>query len=103
MHRPRRRVGRWHSQTRLGPTSRWMTTWICSRRSRRPREGAKARPLVYRQRRERELTAQKLRRAIAKQHGDPVLMQMIRASYLGDAEALAGLAAHGPCQRESPT
>ncbi|MCD9026713.1 hypothetical protein LDO26_00600 [Luteimonas sp. BDR2-5] len=61
------------------------------------RDGAQAYLQAFRQRCGRAITADELRRAVAEQDGDPVLMQMIRASYLGDAEAIARLSAQVPC------
>jgi len=63
------------------------------------RQGAEKYLQSFRQRCGRALTAGELRRAVSEQDGDPILMQMIRASYLNDAEALARLAAQVPCRR----
>lgn len=65
------------------------------------REGAQAYLQAFRQRCGRAMSATELRRAIANQDGDPVLMQMIRASYLNDAPALARLTAQVPCPQSS--
>ncbi|MCE4369664.1 hypothetical protein [Xanthomonas hortorum] len=62
------------------------------------RQGAQAYLEAFRQRCGHTLTADELRRAVADRDGDPVLMQMIRASYLDDAEALARLSAQVPCR-----
>lgn len=63
------------------------------------RDGAQAYLQAFRQRCGRALAAEELRRAVAEHDGDAVLMQMIRASYLGDTEALARLSTQVPCGR----
>ena len=63
------------------------------------REGAQAYLQAFRKRCGRAMSAAELRRAIAEQDGDPVLMQMIRASYLNDVVELTRLAAQVPCPR----
>lgn len=61
------------------------------------RQGAEAYLDAFRHRCGRPLRVAELRRAFAEHGGDPRLMQMIRASYLRDADALARLAADLPC------
>lgn len=63
--------------------------------------GAQAYLDAFRRRCGRTLTAAELRRAVVEQDGDPVLMQMIRASYLQDRDALSRLAAQVPCRLEA--
>lgn len=63
------------------------------------RQGAQAYLDAFQQRCGRGLTAAELRRAIAEQDGDPVLMQMIRASYLQDTAALSRLSGQVPCRK----
>lgn len=61
------------------------------------REGAEAYLRANQQRCGRALTTQELRRAMAHDSGDRVLMGMIRASQLRDAKALAALAQSLSC------
>lgn len=63
------------------------------------REGAQAYLQAFRKRCGRAMSAAELRGAIAEQDGNPVLMQMIRASYLNDVVELTRLAAQVPCPR----
>lgn len=65
------------------------------------RQGAEAYLGAFQRRCGRALSAAELRRAIADQDGDPVLMQMIRASSLQDADALSRLATEVPCRKEA--
>jgi gamma-glutamyl:cysteine ligase YbdK (ATP-grasp superfamily) len=63
------------------------------------RQGAQAYLDAVQRRCGRTLTAAELRRAIAEQDGDPLLMQMIRASYLQDTAALSRLSGQVPCRQ----
>ncbi|MBB4730460.1 hypothetical protein [Xanthomonas arboricola] len=62
------------------------------------RQGAQAYLDAFQQRCGRALGVAELRRAIAEHNGDPVLMQMIRASSLQDAAALSRLSGQVPCR-----
>lgn len=64
------------------------------------RQGAQTYLDAFRKRCGQTLTTAELRRAIAEQEGDPVLMQMIRASYLQDTAALSRLSGQVPCHRQ---
>lgn len=61
------------------------------------REGAQAYAQAFDQRCRRALTTAALRRAMSEGSGDPVLMEMIRASQLRDAKALSLLARRVDC------
>lgn len=61
------------------------------------REGAQAYAQAFEQRCRRALTTAVLRRAMSDGGGDPVLMEMIRASQLRDAKALSALAQRVDC------
>lgn len=65
------------------------------------RQGAQAYLDAFQHRCGRTLSASELRHAIAEQDGDPLLMQMIRASYLHDTAALARLSGQVPCRQEA--
>lgn len=65
------------------------------------REGAQAYLQAFHKRCGRGMSAAELRRAIADQNGDPVLMQMIRASHVNDVVELTRLAAQVPCPRSA--
>ncbi|WP_313499222.1 hypothetical protein [Pseudoxanthomonas mexicana] len=62
------------------------------------RHGAQAYLDAFRRRCGRALTAEELRRAVADRDGDPILMQMIRASALDDLSTLTRLAGQVPCR-----
>ena len=62
------------------------------------REGAQAYVQAFEQRCRRALTTAALRRAMSDGSGDPVLMEMIRASQLRDAKALSALAQRVDCR-----
>lgn len=61
------------------------------------REGAQAYAQAFEQRCRRALTTAALRKAMSEGSGDPVLMEMIRASQLRDAKALSTLAQRLDC------
>jgi hypothetical protein len=61
------------------------------------RDGAQAYVQAFEQRCRRALTTAALRRAMSEGSGDPVLMEMIRASQLRDAKALSLLAQRVDC------
>jgi hypothetical protein len=61
------------------------------------REGAQAYVQAFEQRCRRALTTAALRQAISEGSGDPVLMEMIRASQLRDTKALSLLAQRIDC------
>lgn len=61
------------------------------------RDGAQAYVQAFEQRCRRTLTTAALRRAMSEGSGDPVLMEMIRASQLRDAKALSLLAQRIDC------
>jgi len=61
------------------------------------RQGAEAYLDAYWRRCGRHVRVAELRRAFAEQDGNPMLMQMIRASYLDDVATLSRLAAELPC------
>jgi hypothetical protein len=61
------------------------------------RDGAQAYVQAFEQRCRRTLTTAALRQAISEGSGDPVLMEMIRASQLRDAKALSLLAQRIDC------
>lgn len=63
------------------------------------RQGAQAYLDAFRRHCGRDLSVAELRRAIAQQDGDPVLMQMIRASFLQDTAALSRFSGQMACQR----
>lgn len=64
------------------------------------RQGAQAYLDAFLRRCGRALSVIELRRAIAEQDGDPLLMQMIRASYLQDTAALSRLSGQVSCRRQ---
>ena len=64
-------------------------------------QGAQAYLLAFQQRCGRQVPTAELRRAMADGDGDPVLMGMIRASHLRDANALAQLGQRVRCDRRS--
>lgn len=61
------------------------------------REGAQAYAQAFEQGCRRALTTAALRQAMSEGSGDPVLMEMIRASQLRDAKALSSLAQRVDC------
>ena len=61
------------------------------------REGAELYLQAFEQRCRRRLTVAELRRAVSEGNGDPVLMGLIRASQLGDANVKADLAKRVEC------
>lgn len=61
------------------------------------RDGAQAYVQAFEQRCRRTLTTAALRRAMSEGSGDPVLMEMIRASQLRDGKALSRLAQRIDC------
>ena len=63
--------------------------------------GAQAYLQAFQQRCGRPVRTAELRRAMADGDGDPVLMGMIRASHLRDANALAQLGQRVACDRRS--
>lgn len=63
------------------------------------REGAEAYLQAFEQRCSRPLSPARLRRAMSEGNGDPVLMGMIRASQLRDANTVAELARRIDCGR----
>ena len=63
------------------------------------RDGAEAYMTAFRSRCGRALKTIELRRAFADGNGDPILMQMIRASQQNDAAALQRLGAGIACPR----
>lgn len=63
------------------------------------RSGAEAYLQGFQQRCRRSLTSAELRRAMSEGSGDPVLMGMIRASELRDANTVADLARRIDCRR----
>jgi len=65
------------------------------------RQGAEAYLDAYWRRCGRHVRSAELRRAFAEQDGNPVLMQMIRASYLNDEATLNRLATQVPCPRSA--
>lgn len=65
------------------------------------RQGAEAYLEAIQRRCGHPLRTAELRRAFAEQEGEPILMQMIRASYLQDTTALARLSAEVPCRGAS--
>lgn len=64
-------------------------------------DGAQAYLRAFQQRCGRQVRTAELRRAMADGDGDPVLMGMIRASHLRDANALAQLGQRVSCDRRS--
>ena len=64
-------------------------------------DGAQAYLQAFQQRCGRPMRTPELRRAMADGDGDPVLMGMIRASHLRDANALAQLGQGVGCSRRS--
>ena len=64
-------------------------------------DGAQAYLQAFQQRCGRPLKSAELRRAMSEGDGDPVLMAMIRASHLRDANALAQLGPRIVCDRWS--
>ena len=63
------------------------------------REGAEAYLQAFEQRCSRSLSSAQLRRAMSEGSGDPLLMGMIRARQLRDANAVADLARRIECMR----
>jgi hypothetical protein len=61
------------------------------------RAGAEAYIQANQQRCARQLTTAELRRAMSQAGGDPVLMGMIRAAHLRDAQAMSALAQSLKC------
>lgn len=66
------------------------------------RQGAEAYLQAFHQRCGRPMTSAELRRAVAEKDGDPVLMQMIRVSYLNDSQTIARLASQVACIPNPP-
>ena len=64
-------------------------------------EGAQAYLQAFRQRCGRPLRTTELRRAMSEGDGDPVLMGMVRASHLRDANGLAQLGQRVVCDHRS--
>ena len=62
------------------------------------REGAEVYLHAVQRQCQRSLTATQLRRAMSEGNGDPVLMAMIRASHLHDAQSIANLSLRLDCR-----
>lgn len=64
-------------------------------------QGARTYLEAFERRCGRRLSAAELRRAVATEDGDPILMQMIRASHLSDTQALRRLATQVSCRPDA--
>lgn len=63
------------------------------------RSGAEAYMAAFAQRCGRTMRTIELRKAVAEESGDPVLLEMIRASYYRDAAQIQRLSANVACRR----
>ena len=86
-------------QTPVAPTGLSMPEYLAVLQRIAPaaRDGAEAYLQAFARRCGRELTVAELRRRVADDGGDPLLMQMMRAAHLRDRAALEALAASVRC------